>query len=162
MKKVFTILFSVIFIFAIGCKKEHVADKLHDSDTTAYPTYDEFSTNDTDNTVTQVETTDTVAKTNDSVMVENAQGEPVPAKKEDLKDKNKNFYIIVGSYRNDKNAQKRKEYFKKNGYVAEVLPKHGQYNRVSIASFNEEKASRAELKTLRKKFKDKSFWLLYR
>jgi len=81
----------------------------------------------------------------DPIMVENNDGNLKPATQNQV-DNSKNFHIIVGSF----------------GYSAEILPKFGEYSRISAVKFNDENSARSELSSLRKKFNDKSFWLLIR
>ena len=171
MKKLIFLVFSISLIFVFGCGNDDENNSGNSAqDTTLYPGYEEFSADDaneftedmSETEVAPVEETVIEEETNDNVMVENEVGEPVPATNEDLNDASKSFYIVVGSYQNIDNAQKRMKYFQKLGYIAEVLPKFGAYNRVSVASFNEENAARDELKLARNKFNDPSYWLLYR
>ncbi len=173
MKKILTLVLAFSLLFAFGCKKNQKNNTgvQNQVDTTTYPGYEEFTvdnnTQNTDTLVTNVAENDTVNTNNqkdslENVMVEDQNGNPVPANQNDLNDKTKNFYVIVGSFKNDANAQKRVAYFKQQGYAAEILPKFGAYNRVAVAGFNEEASARAELKTLKSKYKDKSYWLLLR
>ncbi|MBN2892837.1 MAG: SPOR domain-containing protein [Bacteroidales bacterium] len=168
MKKLLSILLVISLIFTLGCKDndDNNTNNQNNADTTLYPGYEEFTVNNDQNEnlqdSTKIEIIANNPVVNDNVMVEDEQGNPVPATNDDLGDQSKNFYIVVGSYKKEENAQQRKEYFKKQGYAAEVLPKFGSYNRVSVASFNDETSARNELKALRSKYKDPSFWLLYR
>lgn len=170
MKKILTFVFAISLIFTFGCKDDTNNASNQNNDTTLYPGYEEFTVDDntknnekdTSELNIMQEEPENTEPTNDNVMVENDEGTPVPATNEDLEDETKSFYIIVGSYEKDQNAQEKMKQFKKEGYAAQVLPKFGKHNRVSVVSFNDEKAARAELKTLRAKYKDSSYWLLYR
>ncbi len=168
MKKILFALLSVMVFFLFACKDdENKNNQTNTKDTINYPNYEEFTADDNQqnqnkNNTLIIEDTTSVVTPNDNVMVEDNQGNTVPATNEELNDQNKNFYIVVGSYKKQDNAQIRMTYFKNMGYTAEVLPLFGQYYRVSVANFNEETTARTELKNLRTKFKDPSFWLLYR
>jgi len=173
MKKLLTFIIISVFIFSVGCKKDKDDDGnalAPKKDSSVYPGYEEFYSDDQSDIEKNVVVennnnteTDTTSTKNDSpVMVEDTTGNIQPATNKDLKQNGKDFYIIVGSYEKNTNAQKRKKYFKKIGYAAEILRKHGKYNRVSIAKFNDEKSARDELKILRNKFNDNSYWLLFR
>ena len=164
MKTLTYLLLVLCLSFVFSCK-DNDEDNLENltKNTNEFPEYEEYTTDFNLNDTTkneQVISEEVVV--NDNVMVEDTLGNPVPATTDDLKAQNKNFYIIVGSYQKIENANKRADYFKKQGYTAEVLPKFGNYHRVSISSFNDEKASRSELKALRSKLGDQTFWLLYR
>ena len=168
MKKLIYLMLVISLTFAFGCNNDDgtSSNNTTNNDTLLYPGYEEFTTEsddslEKDSTVVELDTVKE-PEVNDNVMVEDNKGQPVVANSEDLNDKTKNFYIIVGSYQKNANAKQRMEYFKKIGYTAEVLPKFGTYERVSIASFNNEASARKELKALRTKFKDPSYWLLYR
>ncbi len=172
MKKLLTFIIISVFIFSVGCNKNKDDNNKVLSpkkDSSVYPGYEEFYSDDQshndssvveNNNISEIDT----SQQNDqpAVMVEDTAGNIQPATDTDLKENSKDFYIIVGSFEKIKNAQKRKEYFKKIGYAAEILKKHGKYNRVSVAKFNDEKSARDELKILRNKFNDKSYWLLFR
>lgn len=168
-KKIFLILtISLFFVFGCGNDDENSTDNSTE-DTTLFPGYEEFSyddadefSEDTSNVEVVVEEVEIIEEVNNDVMIENDEGNPIPATDSDLNDASKNFYIVVGSYQNINNAQERMKYFQKIGYTAEVLAKFGAYNRVSIASFNDETSARDELKSVRSKFNDPSYWLLYR
>jgi len=163
MKKFFYILIIIALTFSVGCKKDKNENVLTPKqDTIVYPGYEEYYSDESD-LDDSVEVKDNVVDdVNTDVMIEDTVGNVKPADDVDLSQPGKSFYIIVGSFQNLTNAQKRAEYFKKIGYTAEVLPKFGTYNRVSVAKFNDESSARTELKTLRKKFSDNSYWLLYR
>lgn len=153
-------------MLSLSCKRDKNKNDgalIPQKDTSIYPGYEEFysdeSGNDSDSVAVDVNQVE--ANTNDQIMVEDQTGKIKPATENQVNN-SKNFYIIIGSFKNETNAQKKLDYYKKIGYTAEILPKFGDYNRVSAVSFNDETSARAELKNLRSKFNDKSFWLLIR
>ncbi len=167
MKKLFYILLVLSITFAAACKKDKKNNHSLNQDTVSLTQYEEFYGDESDDTTeiteTEVVATDTAAEEQeDVIMLEDTTGNLTPAPEEVIQETNANFYIIVGSYTKISNANNRASYFKKLGYTAEVLPKFGQYNRVSVANFNNEASARTELKNLRKKFNDRTFWLLIR
>lgn len=169
MKKLLIITLVFAIFFAFGCKDDNATDPsalTPKHDTTVYPGYEEFYTDqsDVDSSDNSNNTfVDTTANNDDEpIMVEDTIGNIQPATNTDIDQSGNNFYIIVGSYQNVNNAQIRMQYFKNQGYTAEILPKFGTYNRVSIAKFNQENSAREELKRLRAKYNDNSFWLLLR
>ena len=174
MKKLFYILLILAITFASACKKDKKKSESLNQDTISLTQYEEFygdesdttpvinndeQTNSDDTSITSTANADTEVE---EIQVEDTTGKLTPATEEVIQQPTANFYIIVGSYTKLSNAQKRADYFKQLGYTAEVLPKFGKYNRVSIANFNNEASARAELKNLRKKFNDRTYWLLIR
>jgi len=166
MKKLINIILILTVFLAFGCKNDNNDQALTpNQDTTIYPGYDEYTDeSDIDTTIDVNNTTidSTNIDDNATIMVEDTIGNVQPATDTDMGQTDKNFYIIVGSYQNIGNAQIRMQYFKNQGYTAEVLAKFGTYNRVSVAKFNEEGSARDELKSLRTKYNDNTFWLLLR
>lgn len=169
MKKLIYLLLIISLTFTFACKKDK-DDKqglTPKKDTTIYPGYQEFTTDesglppDTNKNVSNEVTINNDVK-NETVMVEDDKGNLKPATNEDLNKTGNSFYIIVGSFKKDKNAQERANYFIKMNYQAQVLPKFGEYNRVAIANYTTESEARTELKNFRTKFNDKSVWLLAR
>jgi cell division septation protein DedD len=164
MKKIFYILFALAISFSFACKKNKKQDQqtlVPQKDTAVYPGYEEFYSDESDMGSDSSSLSSDTSKSNDQVMVEDTAGNVKPATPKDIQ-KSKNFFVIVGSFKKYQNAQKKLNYLKKIGYAAEILPKFGEYNRVSAASFNNETSARNELKKLRKKFKNNTFWLLIR
>lgn len=183
MKKIIILPILTAIILLASCKNEKNEALAPTKDTTIYPEYQEYSdesdmdtllteNNDIDDIDTQNEI-DTIEfqnkeektnnqKENNNIMTEDKNGNIKPATETDINQNNKNFYIVIGSYKNINNAKKRTDKLIKKGYSAEILPKFGNLNRVSIAKFNNKKSAREEMKNLRKKFCDNSFWLLCR
>lgn len=153
-------------MLSLSCKRDKNKNEgalTPQKDTSIYPGYEEFYSDesgiDSDSVDTDMKQVE--ANSNDQIMVEDQTGKIQPATENQVNN-SKGFYVIIGSFKNETNAQKKLNYYKKIGYTAEILPKFGEYNRVSAVSFNDETSARAELKSLRKKFHDKSFWLLIR
>ena len=164
MKKIIYISLIAIIAFSVGCKRGKTKDDTvlkPQKDTSIYPGYEEFYSNESDMDSDSVAVTQNTATPNDKIMVEDTVGNIQPATPTEVSN-SKSFYIIVGSFKKQTNAKKKLNSFKKKGYTAEILPKFGEYNRVSAASFNSEASARSELKSLRKKFHDRTFWLLIR
>ncbi|MBN2662631.1 MAG: SPOR domain-containing protein [Bacteroidales bacterium] len=169
MKKLLILTLVSAIFFAIGCKEDNPDDPsalTPSRDTNIYPGYEEFYTDESNtdslNNANNTGIDTTVNNDDVPVMVEDTVGNIQPATNTDIDNSGRNFYIIVGSYQNVNNAKIREQYFKNQGYTAEVLPKFGVYNRVSVAKFNQENSAREELKKLRTKYNDNSFWLLLR
>lgn len=168
MKNLFLIFLIAILTLSYSCNRNKGKNNevlTPQKDTSIYPGYDEFYTDESDieqdTTVVIANDTNKTPEQDDPIMVENNDGDLKPATQNQVYN-SKNFHIIIGSFKKAGNAQKRLDYFKKIGYSAEMLPKFGEYSRVSAVKFNDESSARAELNSLRKKFNDKSFWLLIR
>ncbi len=164
MKKLIYIFLIAIIGLSLGCKRGKTKDDTAlkpQKDTSIYPGYEEFYSDESDMDSDTVAVAQNTTTTNDEIMVEDTVGNIQPATPKQVSN-SKSFYIIVGSFKKQSNANKKLNFFKRKGYTAEILPKYGEYNRVSAANFNAETSARAELKSLRKKFHDKTFWLLIR
>lgn len=152
MKKIIYLLIAASLIISFSnCKKNK--NKGGDTTDTLSKQFEEYFTDESDTVVA-------VADTTTKIMTEDSTGKLKNAEPQDLSKPNKKFYIIVGSYKKIENAQKRVDYFKKLGYKCEIVSPSGIYNRVAIASFDDEKIARQELKKYRQKFNDHSYWLL--
>ncbi len=82
------------------------------------------------------------------------------AKKTTAKPAGKKYYIIAGSFQNEKYADAFMEDLKKQGYKPEKLPIHNGMYRVSYNSFPDKRKAQAELNFITKE-KGKKAWLLY-
>ena len=156
MKKASFILGAIVLFFLFSCEEPTTNNNNQgQADTIEYPTNDDIAV-DTNEVNTDTDTT--------SVMVEDDKGNLTPKDEEVYVEDNTNhnYYVIVGSFKTYANAEKCNKIYTKKGYKPVILEKVGQYNRVSAAYFNEEGDARNELKALRKKFKNKTFWLLYK
>ena len=168
MKKIIYIFLITILTVSYSCNRNKDKNDqvlTPQKDTSIYPGYDEFYTDESDikqdTTLIIADDTNKTPEVEEPIMVENNDGNLKPATQNQV-DNSKNFHIIVGSFKKAENAQKKLDYFKKIGYSAEILPKFGEYSRISAVKFNDENSARSELSSLRKKFNDKSFWLLIR
>ena len=156
-------LISLLLILFLSCnrsKKNNPDDTF--KDTIDYPSYEDYSNED----LTPVENLLDSNKVNeeDPILTEDEDGNLQPVTEEEINQGNPDnhiFYVIVGSYTVAENAAKAKQLYITKGYAPQVLPQKGPYNRVAIASMNDEKSARAELKRVRSTFNDGSFWLLY-
>ncbi len=83
-----------------------------------------------------------------------------PAKQTTTKPAGKKYYIIAGSFQNEKYADAFMEDLKKQGYNPEKLPIHNGMYRVSYNSFTDKRKAQAELNYITKD-KGKKAWLLY-
>lgn len=166
MKHLLSFLLVFALLLSFGCKDDTDDNSALSpiSDTTIHPGYEEFYTDqsDIDTNQNNLIDTNTVVDDNSAIMVEDTTGNIQPATNDDLTQNGNSYYLIVGSYQNINNAQIRVQYFKNQGYTAEILPKFGNYNRVSVAKFNTENDARTELKRLKTKYNDNTFWLLLR
>ena len=158
MKKISFLLISIALIVFVGCNNSEKDDENTGlKDTIEYPSYDEYQ----DGNVVENTNQDNFLDSNEvnidgeQIMVEDEEGNIKPIKEEELKNidnVNHNFNVIVGSFKIQNNAEKAINFFKTKGYKPVILPKTGSYYRVAIASFQDEKTSRQELKRLRKVF----------
>lgn len=82
-----------------------------------------------------------------------------PATKEIKNNKNvKKYYLIAGSFKTEKRAQKQINRLKRKGLQAELI-KSGNKYRISIGNFTEKTVAKEKSKEYKKKFKVSS-WLL--
>ncbi len=73
----------------------------------------------------------------------------------------KMWYIIGGSFKQFKNAEKLYAKLSESGYDdSEIMDPSKEFNRVVISSFTDEAKARAELARLRAARSDNSIWLL--
>ncbi len=70
------------------------------------------------------------------------------------------YYIIAGSFKDFKNAEKLNQELAKAGNNPLILPKQAEFNRVVIAKFDNEAQARTELEKMRAQRNDKELWLL--
>ncbi len=75
-------------------------------------------------------------------------------------EKDKKFYLVIGSFKEKANALKQQTHFAKLGYKPTIMEAEKGFYRVSLGVYKEEKVARKELKQIRKKYKDTKFWLL--
>lgn len=83
-----------------------------------------------------------------------------PAKQATAKPAGKRYYVIAGSFQNEKYADAFMNDLKKEGYNAQKLPPHNGMYRVSYNSFADKRKAQAELNFITKE-KGKKAWLLY-
>lgn len=70
------------------------------------------------------------------------------------------FHIVVGSFGDQVNAETLKAKLIKNGYPsASVLPKDGEWVRVSMAGFSERKSAESEMKKINSENPKYEIWL---
>lgn len=156
MKKniiIFTAIFS-IFILSIDCKGKKDKETSQ-KDTIVYPTYEEYVPNESDQTL--LDSTE-VTTTTETAYTEDKEGNLTPQTGET---KGSKYYIIVGSFKVYANAEKLQKKFQNEGYTVEILPKISDYNRVSVSSFADKASAVTEVKSLRSKHNDASFWIFY-
>jgi len=163
MKRVIVIIVALTFL-GISCKKKKVeALTPIKEDTPSIANYEFMDTNEIgdDTVVVANKKVDTDTTKIIEIVSEDTTGKISTATNKQINTADY-IYVIVGSYTKLENATKRKIYFNKLGYKSEVLPKYGNYNRVTIARFESETEARTKLREYRKKFNDKSYWLLIR
>jgi len=146
MKNISVLFLLVIAILTISCDCKNNKKTAANKDTVILPVYEDYKA--------VVDSTEIKTK-DETVFVDDKDGNLKPLTDET----GKKFYIIVGSFKAVKNAEKLMKHFKENGFNAEILPKTNEYNRVAVASFDTKDAAKAELKNVRKDYNDASFWL---
>ena len=73
------------------------------------------------------------------------------------------YYVIIGSFKVIENARKFRADLNKEGFSPVILENTNGLYRVSIASFNDEKAARNRIEQVRNNYeKYKDVWLLIR
>lgn len=165
-KIAYLILASFTMLLLINCKGNKGDKNLADNkDTIEFPSYEEYMPNEKDedtvvdlfdsNQVDYIDTNET-----EQVFVEDKDGNLEPEKTET--ESKGNFYIIVGSFKVEKNANDLNKLLQKKGYSSQILPPFGQYNRVAIMSFDTRDAAKAKLPAIKNKFNDATFWILRR
>lgn len=164
MKKLIVLLIVIASVGIYSCRKKDKVETLSplSEDTSSLSNYEFMDTNeyDEDTGVGIVNVVEDTAE-NINIKSEDTSGNVRPASPKEVQNADY-IYVIVGSYTKLANAKKRTQHFKNLGYDAEILPKFGNYNRVAIAKFNSETEARKKLLEYRKKFNDKTYWLLIR
>jgi len=101
-------------------------------------------------------------KTSDKVKAETDKKTTSPAKQETktATPKQKKYYIIAGSFKNEKYADRFLEDLKKQGYNAEKLGERNGMHAVSYNSFVDKRKALAEYRFLTQE-KELIAWILY-
>lgn len=157
MKKTSIILVVILAIFLFDCKGKKDNETAENKDTIVYPSYEDFKTNESD--VALLDSTEVDSTLTEVVFTEDKQGNLTP---QTDNSKGTKYYVIVGSFKLFDNAAKLQNHFQAMGYTVEVLPKTNEYNRVSVGSFDSKESAVVEVKALRKKHNDASFWIFYK
>lgn len=86
------------------------------------------------------------------------------AEAEVLKTENKlvagEYYVVGGSFRQERRASNFKDELVQKGYQAQILKPYKGFTRVAIRAYENEQRAREELGKLRKTFNNVGFWLL--
>ncbi len=146
MRNISIVLVLLFTLFTVSCKCKDGKKKIANKDTVKTVTEEKFALKDS----TEIKTKE------DVVFVDDKDGNLKPMDG----DKTGKYYIIVGSFKQTKNADKLSSRFASLGYATQILPKTNEYTRVAISAFATQEDARKELKLLRSEYNDASFWLL--
>jgi cell division protein FtsN len=157
MKNISIILLVILAFTFVSCKGKKEKETADNKDTIVYPSYEDFKPNETD--LVLLDSTEVDSTVTEVVYTEDKQGNLTPQTDES---KGTKYYVIVGSFKVYNNAIKLQNHFQSMGYTVEILPKTNEYNRVSVSSYNDKSSAVVELKSLRSKHNDASFWIFYK
>jgi len=73
---------------------------------------------------------------------------------------NLTFYVIVGSFKDDKNAEMLKKQLSKNGFPSEILDPVNAFKRVSVKTFKTRADAEKELERVKTVEKRLDAWIL--
>jgi len=155
MKKTIFILVALISLFCVSCKRDKKDKTAKNQDTIVYPSYEDYKPVETDQTL--LDSTE-LNNNSETAFTEDDKGNLTPQTGET---KGSKYYVVVGSFKNYDNAVKLQKKFEGLGYTVEILPNTTTYNRVSVSSFTDKPSAVTDVKSLRTKHNDASFWIFY-
>ncbi len=156
MKRILFLTLALLIAVLAGCKKDK---EKKDDNSLPTPTYQDTVSIDTVAPLPFEEEPDTTA----TVMKEDSTGNLQPVEHPVKPEENQKIYVIVGSFKNYANAQKKLNQLQNLGYTESIiLPKVGEYHRVAVAGYDDEATARKALKEFRIKFRNNKIWLLLR
>jgi cell division protein FtsN len=160
MRKIIFVLVAVLAV-ATSCKTSKKAQKVE----TEEPTQEEVVVVEDDKPVSEVKVKKTVKESTPEPEA------PILVRTEEIKvanqeDKSKGsfaFYVIMGSFSKEENANRLKSDLESKGFTGVILQAENSFYRVGVDATNSEEDARKQIKYVRANFPEhKDVWLLKR